>query len=354
LIQVKKIAVAIAVILIVAVAYYFVAGGGSSEIKLIGIVDANQVIVSPQIGGRIVKLPVDEGSEVKQGDLIAQLDTRELQAQQQAAAAAAASLKSKVAESEAMYRLQHGATTNDVANAEAQVRSSEANLEQARADLARISADTRRTDSLAEQGVASQSERDTADANLVAQQAKVRAAQDAVRAAQAALESTRAKTYSAPASLSDVQATRLQQQQAEAQSEQAAVQLGYTNVYAPLSGTVSVRVAREGEVVTPGEPIVTLVDFTQTWVRAPLPETYADKVGIGDALEVQLPGGDIIKGTVITKAAEGDFATQRDVSRRKRDIKTIGLKLLVPNPRHTLVPGMTAIVLLPSSKVKGK
>jgi hypothetical protein len=89
-------------------------------------------------------------------------------------------------------------------------------------------------------------------------------------------------------------------------------------------------------------------------VRAPLPETYADNIGIGDTLNVQLPGGDVIQGKVIAKAAEGDFATQRDVSRRKRDIKTISLKLLVPNPNHTLVPGMTATIVLPAAKMKAK
>ena len=54
-----------------------------------------------------------------------------------------------------------------------------------------------------------------------------------------------------------------------------------------------------------------------------------------------------ITGEVIFKAVEGDYATQRDVSRRKRDIKTIGLKLKVDNPDGELVPGMTAEVLLP-------
>ena len=58
-------------------------------------------------------------------------------------------------------------------------------------------------------------------------------------------------------------------------------------------------------------------------------------------------------GQVIFKAVEGDYATQRDVSRTKRDIKTIGLKLKVDNPDGALVPGMTAEVLLPKDLAKG-
>ena len=54
---------------------------------------------------------------------------------------------------------------------------------------------------------------------------------------------------------------------------------------------------------------------------------------------------------MINKAAEADFATQRDVSARKRDIKTIQLKLLIDNPGEKFVPGMTAEVYIPKDKL---
>jgi multidrug resistance efflux pump len=328
--------------------------GRYSGLQLIGTVDANQVVVSAKITGRIVKLTVDEGSAVKQGDLIAQLDTAELAAQQQAAAAAVASLRSQVEQTRANEAATAGSTSGDVANAQAQLATARASLSQSQADLTRIAADTRRTDNLAAQGVASQQEKEDADATLRAQQDRVRSLQEQVRAAEAALKSAQARLHQAQAAASTVAATRAQQLQAQAQRLEAEARLNYTNVYAPVSGVVSVRVAREGEVVNPGEPIVTLVDFDDTWVRASLPETYADNVAIGDSLQVRLPGGDMITGKIIAKAAEADFATQRDVSREKRDIRTIGLKLLVPNQGHTLVPGMTATVLVPQSKLRGK
>jgi len=59
-----------------------------------------------------------------------------------------------------------------------------------------------------------------------------------------------------------------------------------------------------------------------------------------------LPGGTITSGKVFFKGVEGDFATQRDVSRRKRDIKTIVLKIRLDNPKGAFVPGMTAEVLV--------
>jgi len=66
---------------------------------------------------------------------------------------------------------------------------------------------------------------------------------------------------------------------------------------------------------------------------------------------VVMPSGTTIQGKVITKLAQADFATQRDVGTRKRDIKTIQIKLLIPNPNEQFVPGMTAQVYIPKEKL---
>src|SRR5208282_5832354 len=98
--------------------------------------------------------------------------------------------------------------------------------------------------------------------------------------------------------------TRSTAESARELAEQAKVQAGYSQVYAPVSGKVNVRVARQGEVVTMGAAIVTIMDLTQTWVYAPLPETQAGAVQIGDTLRVDLPSGATVQGKVIAKAAE--------------------------------------------------
>jgi HlyD family secretion protein len=67
---------------------------------------------------------------------------------------------------------------------------------------------------------------------------------------------------------------------------------------------------------------------------------------------VRLPGGSITNGKVFFKGVESDFATQRDVSRRKRDIKTIVLKVRLDNPKGAYVPGMTAEVLISPDQIK--
>ncbi|HVB40145.1 MAG TPA: hypothetical protein VNE83_04555, partial [Terriglobales bacterium] len=76
-------------------------------------------------------------------------------------------------------------------------------------------------------------------------------------------------------------------------------------------------------------------------------ETYAPLIRMGEIMQVQLPTGQMVSGPVIYKAVEADFATQRDVSRTKRDIKTIALRVKVANPQGVLPLGMTAWVKLP-------
>jgi len=138
---------------------------------------------------------------------------------------------------------------------------------------------------------------------------------------------------------------------ARALADQARVEKSYAEVLAPVSGRVNVWAARQGEVVAMGAPIVTIMDLTQTWIYAPLPETQADAVQLGDSLRVVMPSGATIYGKVINKAAEADFATQRDVSARKRDIKTIQLKMLIDNPGEQFVPGMTAEIYISKTKL---
>ena len=70
-----------------------------------------------------------------------------------------------------------------------------------------------------------------------------------------------------------------------------------------MNGTVSVRAAREGEVLNAGQPIVTIMDFGDTWVRAAIPETESDHIGLGDTLRIRLPGGTVTSGKVFFKSA---------------------------------------------------
>jgi HlyD family secretion protein len=339
------------IFLVAAVAYYFTTPRGS-DIPLIGVVDGNEVIVSPQITGRIVNLTVDEGTAVKKGQLIAELDSKELEASLAATKANVSSLEAQVNEANHNYTWTNGQTDASVSEARARVASSSAQLAPARAQLWRDQQDLKRMQELFAKGEVSAQDRDHAEAAVRISQANVEALEEAVRAESAAVEVALANRKQVDARKSAINTTVAQLEQARASAAEMAVQLGYTRIYAPIDGIVSVRVAKQGEVVAQGSPIVVIVDINDLWVRADVEETYIDSIKFGEKLSVKLPSGDIIEGSVIFKGVENDFATQRDVSRTKRDIKTFAIKVAVPNPDGRLFTGMTATVLLPRPATK--
>ena len=120
--------------------------------------------------------------------------------------------------------------------------------------------------------------------SLNAAEAAVETAHANVAAAKAVLQQAKAHELLAKVSARTVASTRGIVQNAKALADQANVQLGYAQVFAPVTGTVNVLAARQGEVLAAGGTIATIMDLTQTWVYAPLPETQADAVQLGDSL----------------------------------------------------------------------
>ena len=178
----RKFLTFIAVIFIICgVVYYFTTPQGNS-IPLIGIVDGNEVVVSPQITGRIINLTVDEGSSVKKGDLIAELDPAELNASLAAAKANVDSLEAQVNEANHNYSWMNNQTGASVVEAQARVGSAEAQLAPARAQLERDQDDLKRMQQLFGKGEVSAQDRDHAEAAVKISKATVAALEQAVKA----------------------------------------------------------------------------------------------------------------------------------------------------------------------------
>jgi multidrug resistance efflux pump len=300
-------------------------------------VDANELLVSAKIPGRIQMLAVEEGQQVKAGQLIAVIESEDLHAALEAAEANTSSQKWKLSGSVDTVQQTRGETSSATVSAESVLKAARATLAQAQAQFDHQQADTSRNVALSNQGIMSQQSKDDAVTSLQADQAAVDAARENVAAAEASLRQARAHELLTTVAARTVDSTRDEVANARALADQAKVQVGYSQVFAPVSGKVNVLAARQ--------------DLTQTWIYAPLPETQADSVQVGDSLRVVMPSGVTLQGKIINKAALADFATQRDVSSRKRDIKTVQLKLLIDNPGERFVPGMTAEVYIPKSRL---
>ena len=316
---------------------------------LTGIVTTNDVIVSPQIGGQIGQLLVKEGDVVKKDQLVAVMVPDELRAETAYYTHNVAGLSSQVQESEAALRYQQRQTTDQIRQAESTLEASSAQVAAAAADLENARLVYSRTQNLSKQGVVSPQELDQARTAASAAEAKLDALKKQVDAQRATVALARSNAEQTAVRRSQVQANQHMKEAATAQQTKADVRLRYTEIHAPMDGIVDVRAVRVGEVVTPGQPVVTLINLDDLWVRVDVEESYIDRVRIGDTLTVRLPSGVERSGTVFYRGVDASFATQRDVSRTKRDIKTFEVRLRVDNQDRRLAVGMTAYVVLPVS-----
>jgi HlyD family secretion protein len=328
-----------------------VGGGGAAywylnqpptSLVLTGIVTTNDVVVGPQIGGRLEQLQVAEGDTVKRGQLIGRIAPGELEAESSFASANVAGLTSQIREAEAALRYQELQTAEQIRQAQSTLASTEAQQAAAAADLENMRLTFQRTESLSKQGVASAHELDAARTAYQAAQARLDALKKQAEAQSAAVALARANAEQIAMRRSQLQVNEHQQAAATAQAVKADVRLAYAEIKAPIDGIVDVRAARVGEVVNPGQPIVTLINPDDLWIRADVEETYIDRVRVGDRFKVRLPSDDERECSVIFRGADAGFATQRDVSRTKRDIKTFEIRLRCDNTDRRLAVGMTA------------
>jgi HlyD family secretion protein len=348
----KRVKALLFLLLLVAagVAAYLYLGRPPSELVLTGIVTTNDLIVSPQIGGRISDLKVVEGDVVKKDQLVAVIAPDELRADTAYYAHSAAGMVSQVQESEAALRLQERQTADQIKQAEANLAAAEAQQMAAVADLENAKLELDRSRNLSQKGVEPPQRYDSARTAYDAVSARLDSARKQVDSQRSALALAHANAEQVAVRRSQVQTMQQQQQAANAQRSKAEVRLGYAEVRTPIDGIVDVRAVRVGEVVNAGQTIVTLINPDDLWIRADVEETYIDRVRLGDKMTIRLPSGETREGTVFYRGVDASFATQRDVSRTKRDIKTFEVRLRADNRDRRLALGMTAYVLLPLDK----
>jgi|ERR1051326_471150 HlyD family secretion protein len=339
-----------AVILVIVL--YFVFRPHPHQITLTGIVTTDDVIISPEIQGRLQQLLVERGDTVKSNQLIAVLQPQEWKADMAFYANTEQQSAAQVAVAEADLKFQEAQTSNQIRQAEATLASTEAQVAQAEADFENTRLNFKRFEDLYKNGVETIQSYDQARTANESAKARVESFKKQVLAAEAALALAKANTEQTVARRATLEANKHQQAAAAAQKEKAMVRLDYTQLRAPIDGIVDVRAALPGEVVTPGQAVVTLINPDNLWIRIDIEETYIDRIHLGDKMQVHLPSGTSLEGTVFYRGVDADYATQRDVSRIKRDIKTFEVRLRCENHDRSLAVGMTAYVTVPLERTK--
>ncbi len=344
----RKVVVGVAVPLVLLAAAAFIAARWSHpDLVLTGIVTTNDVVVSPLVTGQITSLLVKEGDTVTRGQLLGVIRPDELRADSSYYVHSAEGAQAQVAQGQAALRYQERQTNDQIAQAQASLAAAESQQAEAEAALENSRLSYERTQQLARSGVASAQDLDQARTANEAAIAHVAAARKQADAQRANLELARASSEQVALRREQLTGNQRELLAAEAQRQKADVRLGYAELHAPIAGIVDVRAVRPGEVVNPGQPVLTLIDPDDLWIRADVEETYIDQIRVGQQLTIRLPSGSERPGTVIYRGADAGFATQRDVSRTKRDIKTFEVRLRADNRDRRLAVGMTAYVLLP-------
>jgi membrane fusion protein (multidrug efflux system) len=253
-------------------------------------VDGHIIPVLAKVGGYVQTVSAVENAPAKEGQVLVQLDDAEYRvrlAQAEAdlaAAQAAVSGGGTVGQAEAQVQT----ASSQRAATDAQITAARANLQKAESDLARA-----RT--LAEKQIVSQQQLDAAQAAVDAQAATLLATQRQAAAAGATVGTARAGVRLAEARLGAAQASR----------ENAALQLSYTKITAPASGAISRKQVEVGQLVQPGQTLMSIVADTGVWVTANFKETQLADVAVGRPVELDVDSypGCAARGTVESVSA---------------------------------------------------
>jgi HlyD family secretion protein len=266
---------------------------------------------------------VAEGQRVTAGQLVARLDDAE---QTQEVALRRAELAATQA---LLAELEAGSRPQEIAAAEAVVRSAEAERERTRLEF------TRQQELLQKNAVS------TREFELAQAQLKVANA----RAAETA---ERAKLIQAGPRAETILQARARTEQAAAALALAQSRLDYTRLVSPLAGMVLSHHVEPGEFVSAGTPVVTVADTAHMWVRAYLNQTDLGRLRLGQKVTVRTDTfpNKSYEGVVSFIASEAEF-TPKTVQTPKERVKLVfRVKVAVANPNDELKPGMPADVIV--------
>ncbi|MCC8998526.1 MAG: efflux RND transporter periplasmic adaptor subunit, partial [Candidatus Contendobacter sp.] len=239
--------------------------GDSERIELSGSVEAREVDLAFQAGGRIARLLVDEGDAVQADQPVAALDASDYQL---ALRTAIAQMESAQA---ALAVLQAGTRIQELRVAESQLARAQADLDFARADFKRFA-------DLALRKLASEDQLDQAQLRQNVALASVEQARQSLALLR---EGPRRE---------DIERAAAELRARQAAVETAQRQLDYTQLRSPVAGVVAVRLAEVGEVVGSGKPVLRIAELSHPWVRAYLNETDLPRVRLGQTAEVRVDG----------------------------------------------------------------
>lgn len=336
----KKVAIIILVVILLLLGLFYIRFTQNKKavdyIEAAGIIEAAEMELSPKISGRITWLCCKEGDAVKADSLAIRLDDKELKARVFQGKEALNVAKASVDISRA-----------NLENAKLEIDTLKADIQAAQAEIARMKALTedarknmQRNERLFKEGLISEKDMDASKTNYDANLAQSDSAKARKSAADARLKNSMANIKIFEAQLSSA---KVKIQESQAALNLLETQLKDTEIISPIDGIIVHKAFELGEMASAGASIYTIHDLKNIWTRVDIEETDIGKIKLGSRAMVKaeaMPDKEF-SGAVIEIGREAGFATQRDVTRGRSDIKTFRIKAGIKDSNGLLKPGMT-------------
>lgn len=286
-----------------------------------GTIEATTVNAAFKVAGKIAQIHVDEGMEVKKGQFLAELDSREIEAKLVQAKGAAAAAEGLAGQAE------KGVTATS--------QTVEAKIQQAEAGLTSAKQKYDRAKSLHDSGAISDSSFDDATNNL--------------QNYQGLLDEALAGRKKVEAAEQEFLAAQGQSEQAKGGLQEAEAYMANTKLLSPISGFISIKYLEAGEMLNAGTPVFEISDLRHSYVKVYIDESKIGRVKLDQVAEVRVPAypDQVFEGKVVKISDAGDFAVHKAVNEMySHDIRSFEVRVNIPNNDLSLKTGMTATVTI--------
>jgi HlyD family secretion protein len=304
--------------------------GPVTSIRVSGYVEATEVQVSAEVGGRIVELPIAEGDRIQAGAVLATLDTADI-------TLALQRTRAERDGADAQLRLLlAGARAEDIRGAEAQRAAAEADTAAARRDLASAERDLERFESLMAANSGVQKQRDDAATRRDVSRERLKGAEERVRAA----AETVAK-LKAGARREEIDGARARISVVDAQIATLEKSLKDAKVTSPVAGIITQKLVDLGELVAPRTPLAIVADLDHVWANVYVDEPFIPRVTLGQSVTLHTDGGGpTVTGTVTFISPKAEFTPRNVQTAEERSKLVFRLKVTVDNSKGVLKQGM--------------
>jgi len=301
-----------------------------------GYVEATEVRVAPEVGGRVLEIKVDEGDRVAAGTLLARLDTSD-------AELAIRRVEAEKAQAQAQLRLlQAGARPEEIRQARAQAESAQAEVAAVESELRAATDDVARFEALLASKAGSRKQRDDAVTRRDVAAARVAAAKQRTQAANEAVARLKAG-----ARRDELAAAQARIDAVEAQLAALRKTISDATLTTSVGGIVTSRLVDAGEIVNARSPVVVITDLDRAWANVYVDEPVVPRLTLGQPITLVTDAQQRVDGKITFISPKAEFTPRNVQTAEERTKLVFRIKVTTDNRQGILKSGMPVEAEIP-------